>query len=434
MFVTLRNRSAGLSRRSIASLVISVRRIGDDRRGGVAIIAGFAFPLLIGIVAISIVTSNVLYVRTNMQGALDAAVLAGVRDPNGPDSQIATAQKFFQANLSDHTNVTMPGITARFSLSNNVISGTATGAVMNPWAGILGLPETVPTQVTSSAIGSLGDLCVLGLNAFDTGAFDLNGNAKFIAPNCTVQANSSSAAGLTQEGQPIAVAKAFGVSGGHSGGNFTPVPIDGTPKIADPYVSLSFPPYDYCSDTKQPVNVNSDRTLLPGTYCGGVHIFSAKVILLPGIYVMNGGPFWVNGGANVTGDQVTIAFTGDGSTLWLSGNATMTVTSPVSGTYANMQFVQDRTQPINKLGTWFSVGGANGDGSTLKYDGVAYIPTQNWWVYGNAVVEGNSPSLAIVAEQIWTQGNATVKITTNNNRKVEIPFVPQLIAKIRLTQ
>jgi hypothetical protein len=47
---------------------------------------------------------------------------------------------------------------------------------------------------------------------------------------------------------------------------------------------------------------------------------------------MVGGPFWADGDAIITGDQVMIAFTGDGATLRLGGGSSMTVTSPMSGT------------------------------------------------------------------------------------------------------
>ena len=432
MPVALFDRSAKLRG---ARPVRSARGFFRDCRGGVAVFAGFAFPVLVGFGGVAIVSSNIRSSQGNLQNVLDAAVLGGAKDPNGVDSQIATAQKYFGANLKASGNANAGGASAQFSVSDAILNGSATSAVQNPFGGLLGLPAEIPTRVVSSATASRSKLCVLGLNSFDSGAFDLNGNAQFRAPDCAVQANSGSTQGMTQEGNPVAVAQYFGVAGGHTGGNYAPVPTDGAPKIADPYASVPFPPYDFCADTRHPAQIQTDTTLSPGTYCGGVHIFSqAKVTLRPGIYVMNGGPFWADGGGAVTGDQVMLAFTGDGATVQMQGNVTMTVTSPVSGTYANMQFMQDRTQAISHLGTWFSVGGASGDTSKLKYDGVAYLPTQNWWIFGNAAVEANSPSLAIVAGKIWTQGNATVNITTNNPRKLSVASQPNVVTNVRLVR
>jgi hypothetical protein len=223
------------------------------------------------------------------------------------------------------------------------------------------------------------------------------------------------------------VAGKFSVAGGHKTNNYSPAPVDNAPSVADPYASLPFPSYDSCGNGGKGTEVKTDTTLSPGTYCGGLHIYStAHVTLQPGIYVMNSGPFWCDGSAVITGDQVMIGFTGKGATLQIWGDCSMTVTSPTSGTYTNMQFMQDNSSS-DTHSLWASVGGASGSGNNdgtgggkLNYDGVAYFPTQNFWMFGNAVINANSPSLAIVADKVWTQGNATVNITTNNTRNLNV--------------
>jgi hypothetical protein len=171
------------------------------------------------------------------------------------------------------------------------------------------------------------------------------------------------------------------------------------------------------------LQIKDEVTLAPGTYCGGIHVSgdNAKLTLQPGVYVMVDGPLWVGGGI-VTGDRVTVAFTGKGSTLQVWGSSSVNLTSPTSGTYTNMQFVQDRDSEEGR-GLWVSVGGnSGGEESTakLKYDGVAYFPNQNFWVFGKATMAANSPGLAVVAGKVWTQGNATVTVTTNNKRKLAV--------------
>src|SRR5262249_7737392 len=154
--------------------------------------------------------------------------------------------------------------------------------------------------------------------------------------------------------------------------------------------SVPFPYYDDCSSVKnnnKGLVIKTDMTLSPGTYCGGITIdgSSPKVTLLPGIYVMVDGSFWAKGGAIVTGDQVMIAFTGTDSTLRVWGDASVKLTSPISGTYMNMQFMQDHNN-ADTHGTWASIGGSDGGtpgAAKLQYDGVAYFPDQNFWVFGN---------------------------------------------------
>ena len=83
-----------------------------------------------------------------------------------------------------------------------------------------------------------------------------------------------------------------------------------------------------------------------------------------------------------------------------------------------------------------SIGG-NGSNSTdtskATWDGIAYFPAQNFWVYGNAVVNANSPGVAIVAGQIWDQGNAAINITDNNSRNLNV-IRPQVAGGARLVQ
>jgi len=81
----------------------------------------------------------------------------------------------------------------------------------------------------------------------------------------------------------------------------------------------------------------------------------------------------------------------------------------------NMQFMQDRND-LNSRGLWDSIGGS----TTLKYDGVAYFPSQNFWAFGDTNITANSPSMAIVADKIWTQGSANVNITHNNPRNLAV--------------
>jgi len=41
-------------------------------------------------------------------------------------------------------------------------------------------------------------------------------------------------------------------------------------------------------------------------------------------------------------------------------------------------------------------------------------------MFGNTTVNANSPGLSIVADKVWTQGNATVNITNNNTRNLNV--------------
>jgi hypothetical protein len=60
-------------------------------------------------------------------------------------------------------------------------------------------------------------------------------------------------------------------------------------------------------------------------------------------------------------------------------------------------------------------------GATLDYDGVMYLPEQQFWVSGtghDVIISANSPSLAIVVEKIWAQGNVVLEITQEDRRGI----------------
>jgi Flp pilus assembly protein TadG len=414
----------------------------SDSRGNVAILFAIAAPVVLGGLAAAVTYSSGNSVKSSYQAAADSAVLAGATLPMSASlsDRKALAENTFAANVSVFANSEAPrGAVAVVASgdSNITVDATVTASMNNPFSGLIG-GATIPITAHATAIKETVSICVLGLNASDKGSFDINGNPKFNA-DCAVQANTSDFSGMTQEGKARVTAKRFNVNGRSKVSNYYPPPTEGAPKVADPYASVPFPPYDDCSkgQGKKGLDLNSDATLEPGTYCGGIHIGStAKVTLKPGIYVMVDGPFWVNGSASVSGKEVTVAFTGAQSTLEVWGDSSVNLTSPVSGTYKNFQFFQDRTSSSNAQ-LWVSIGGSAGGTETgatkLTFDGTAYFPTQNFWVFGNSVVNASSPGVPIVADKIWTQGNATFNISNANPRGLDVK-APQTDVTVRLIQ
>ena len=375
-------------------------------------------------------------IRTSLQKALDSAVLAAAID--GSPNWRTAALNSFNGNVNAKDSAVR---TPTFTLDKDIYSGSVSALTDTSFMGVVGitsltdrvLPHLFPTldpnvfeSVLHDAIGierpppsGTGDLATDYNTLGDTGT-----NNYYDAPNCAVQANSRSSKGMTQEGKPTANARKFGVSGGHSGGGFSPPPKDGSAAVADPYASIPFPAYEACDAKvgKGLVIQGGSTTLSPGTYCGGIRIKAgASVTLQPGIYVMVDGSFWLDGGSSATGKEVVIAFTGDDATLRIWGDSTVDLTSPTSGTYKNFQFFQNPNDDKGR-GAWVSIGGNGntGDKSKATWDGMAYFPTQNFWVFGNTVVNINSPAMPLVAGQIWVQGNATLNVTNDNPRNVPV--------------
>lgn len=414
---------------------LTPREFLADNGGHIAIMTALGAPVLGLAVAGGIALTDAEQRRSTMQDALDAAVLAGAAHGGDADDRAAAARSFFNANR----NPIIRDAEAQFEAEGRFVTGMGSMTMPTVFAVLFGR-ETIEISADARAERSSMSVCLLGLNGLDNGAFDINGNPDLQAPDCAVHANSGSGRAMTQEGNAPAKAGLFSVRGGARTNGFSPTPRVGQEVVADPYAHLPFMQHEVCDERRSKgLVVRADVTLQPGTYCGGINITGSgvKVTMAPGEYVMVNGSLLVNGNATLEGREVVVGFTGSDATLRVWGNGSVDLTSPTSGTYANMQFFQDRDDARGR-GAWVSIGGNGGptlgnDQSKLSIDGAAYFPTQNFWVYGAAQVEINSPGLAVVADKIWFQGSAKIEVTSENRRGMRdtvqavVPFGARLV-------
>ena len=419
--------------RSSKMLSLRSRYFKADTNGSIPAMFALTTVVLFAFVGISITYSDAVEKRTAAAAALDSAVLAGAMLPSGATSseRIAAANTFFAGNIAKLSPLS---VSPSFSVDKNTVSGYAEVVLPATLKGFLRV-ETVTIGVHAAATkNDLAPFCVLGLNSADSGSFDQNGNASFDATNCAAQFNSTDKTGMHQVGTPVAKARYFGVSGNAHGNSFTPPPEAGSAKINDPYANVPFPFIGTCINLG-PVK-QTTVTLNPGTYCGGIDVQSGGTVNLnPGIYVMKDGNLHIQSGGTVLGNEVMIAFTGVdhlwASTLSMLGGAVLKVTSPVTGTYANMQFYGNRD--VGTKESWVSIGGSGGAASTLEYDGVMYFPTQNVWIFGGTNVIGKSPTWTIVAQKLWVQDHSIVTVTQVNTRNltgIGAPAMAQTSARL----
>jgi hypothetical protein len=290
-----------------------------------------------------------------------------------------------------------------FDVETIYLVGDVEGKVYNPMRGMIG-DAWLPVKVHAVATKQVSaPVCVLGLDETQKATIDFNGQSRLTAPDCAVQANSDSGAGINQVGQPMLKSKATGVTGKATGTGYEPPPFEGTTRIEDPFADLPFPPSDPCPEESKAEKIqNEKRTLSPGTYCGGLTLMAgAEVTFKPRVYVFKDGPLWLISGAKAWGDDVLFAFTGTGSTLYMNGSS-------------EMQFFGDPA--MGEENPW----GVGLVGNiTLEYDGTMYFPGQNIWFGGDSVVKANSPAYALVGDKIWFQDQSEVKITQENRRHLQ---------------
>lgn len=410
-----------------------------DARGNATVLFALGLPALLAVGAAAMLYAYEVKTETALQAAIDAGALAGTA--LGPDAtereRINAALVSFSANFtgkaklatgkSDYV-VASDEVKPVFTVSKWEVSGVAVASVDNPLSGILGKRELKVTVRSSAAKVESLPICVLGLNPDHDATIDMTGQPVLYAENCAVQANSRSGKGMSQKGKPAMTAKIIGTSGGFSGGGYAPAPIKGVMPFDDPFAHVPFPPAAGC-DYKDVSIKGKTVDLSPGVYCGGIRINSGGLARLsPGIYVIKDGPLWLTGGGSIEGEEVTIAFTGPDATLYMNGSSKLELTSPVSGDYANMQFMQQPGTGGDDL--YFSVIGNN----VFKVDGAVYLPTLDCWFGGGSEVEINSANYALVADKIWMQDQTDIHVTQQNRRGVKTAIASGFKYGARLTR
>lgn len=403
-----------------------------DSRGNVTTIFAVTVAAMLCSAGLASIAADMLWTSSRSQDVLDTAVLAAASAPYGTpaEERIAIAERIYKGNQKI-LNAAPADISATaaeatsFAVAGTHIKGKARVARKSPFLGLFGANHVMVNVESEAVAGANTPICVLGLDGTETETMDFNGWASLTVNNCATQTNSSNGTGMHQVGNPTMTAKEIGVTGGYSGSSYSPPPITGTPPVTDPLASLPEPSPGPCAPSSGAFLQQANLTIDPGTYCGGLSIKAQSVVRMnPGIYIMKDGPLMLDSGAVVTGDNVMIAFIGPDSTLYLYGGATLSVTSPTAGTYANIQFFGDR-KPYPGPGAngtfgpnlWFSVVGD----CKLTYDGVIYTPSFHIWFAGGSIIDGKSPNYLAIAKKLWFQDNTKTVLTQVNTRGLDVP-------------
>ena len=388
-----------------------------SRRGNVAIIAGLLMPCVVGLCGMGSDVGYWYYRERIVQAAADAAAYDGA------------------VALSSGSTAT------------SITSGASTSATANGWYSSKGtitvhtpptsgthqtsdsveviLTETEPrffslmfsnaaVQVRSRAVAtyySSGLACMLALDKTAQNALQFWGNSTDTMVNCNVMSDSINSQSLGIGGSANVTAPCvLAVGGVYVSSSLTLTSCSTTSPyskpVLDPYRNTSAPPIP-TSCTNVPGNATSLTT-------GSTHIIkicnnlriNSSFTFGPGVYVINGGTFALDGLANVSGSGVMFYLT-NGASVSFNATARMNLSAPTSdnayytGETAGMLFFGDRT--MSNANQTF-----NGD-STSVLTGAIYFPSQTVQMNGN--YSGVNGCMQVVADEISYSGN--VRMSTN---------------------
>jgi hypothetical protein len=349
------------------------------RRGTVAVLVALCLIGLFGVVAIALDGGMLLDRRRHVQATADAAALAAAtqlyqRYPTlrGTDDGTARQAAFDYAAANGYPN---DGVTANVTVNIPPQSGPFANQLghveviieyLQPRAfSAIWDSEDVPVRARAVARGmwevSRNGIMVLdltqkaALNAHGGGTIVVNG-----AP-VIVNSNDPEAAAVANGTNVIITAPDFYIVGGYSttgGAQFIGNIHTGERAAPDPLRYLPPPDPNTLPTRYKDTNVINHSgglkqyILSPGRYVGGLS-FSSKdsVIMEPGIYYMDGGGFSWSGqsGTSLTAEGVMIynAPTGNSQKVSISGQGTVKLTAPTSGTYQGIAIFQDRNANVD---------------------------------------------------------------------------------------
>ena len=241
----------------------------------------------------------------------------------------------------------------------------------------------------SAAAGSC--IYVLDPNALD--AFQA-GNGASVTVGCGVyvDSNNSTAAMYVTGGASVSAStiQVVGAFKKDNGGTTSIVPTTGATSVADPFASLPSPtPAGSCQSGDFTAWQATPYTPAPGTYCGFSLANGMSLQMSPGIYIVNGGSFNIQGGSTVTASGGVLIYLTGGATVNIANGANVTLSAEASGVYQGVLFYQDRSTASPGASTFAG-------GSTMSLTGSLYFPHATVNVNNGA----SATVMAIVADMV----------------------------------
>lgn len=323
------------SRKSLPDIVL-------ENSGNMAVTLSIALlPIALAI------GSGVDYTRYKMtvsaaQSAVDAAALAIARDAASHGDMLSKrATEQFHANLDGNL---MPDVaTVSADYADNITHVKALGSVDTSFLGIAGFQQlefmvTAKAQVFGSTTGAR---CIHALDPVASDALIYNNKRgpllfvgdSIIAPDCSVQVNSSSSGALfIKEDEGYAFAKhciVGGVRGNMAEISPAPDPTCALP-LPDPLASRPMPSKPACISGGI-TSSGSVTVLEPGNYCSGISVSDSDIRFEPGTYHISGGDLEVEADNSIRGNGVSFIMHPGSGAISMETDGLLSLTAMSSG-------------------------------------------------------------------------------------------------------
>ena len=221
-------------------------------------------------------------------------------------------------------------------------------------------------------------------------ALVVNSGAAVHAPACILAVKSRAVpAAVLNAGTTIDAARICIASDGitQNARNLASLSLDCPVAVPDE-VKMSALVEGPCDNHPRSVN-DTDATLEPGTYCGGMAFTTAAshVTFSPGVYVIKGGDWTVDGGA-WSGNGVTFYFA-DTSKIQFNSGVSVDLRAPQAGPYRNLLMFEAPGLPVSPL--------VFNDARALRLDGAVWLPSRDMIFNSGSKLDSDGLMMAVHA-------------------------------------
>jgi Flp pilus assembly protein TadG len=329
----------------LARSIALIRNFLSRTGGNVAMTFAIAAVPVTGVAAAAVDYSRAAMIQSQLQAALDAALLAGLR---ATGTETSSAKTYLDAQSP------VTGLTSSFTLTGNTLAGTANATLQTTLISVMGV-KTMSLKVSGSAVRTTSSTgtgalpCILALAPSASQALLINSGAKINAPSCEVHVRSTaSPAAIFNAGTTMNI-KRFCLLGTNIIKNTSdPMPIEtGCAAATDPYAGkLPTPTVGACTNTKSVYDPPSGGGYhaMPGgsVWCDVTFNGSPRIVFGSGLHIIKGRMI-INSNSIIEGTDVTFYFPDTNSEIRFNGGITSKLTAPTTGTYANILMFEPST-------------------------------------------------------------------------------------------
>lgn len=393
-----------------------MRRLWNGMRrndGSVAIQLALSSIVNLGMVALAVEITFLVYKHRQMQTAADAAAFnAAVARKAGYPSSFALEARAATAEVGyvdggDGVTVTVnnPPLHGNYTGNNNAVEVIVS---QSQSLSLVTLFQTGLISVGASAVavpGGSGSFCVLGLDTAASATVRILNNGIVASSTCGVAVNSRSNTALILDNGaaiygPVSVVGRYSIANNaHLYYQTAPYPMQGAAAVADPYASMNFSASG-ATARNQPTGCTTCN-LLPGRYNNGLNYTNGGTLnFAAGVYYIGTRLNLSNSVVVNATAGVTIVVNGNYA-VSIGNNVTLNIAAPTSGATAGIAFASIRTASS-------SVTQAFSNNAIINLTGAMYFPNQTLLFSNNATI--NTPICGqLIARIVQLQNNANLK-------------------------